>query len=340
MGMSSRLASEVGKGLEIVLTQDRSQSAAKLASREHSVSVVVCAYTVQRLGLLRAAVASIDRQTFPALETLVVIDHQPGLLRLANETLGRARMLENAGEPGLSAARNTGVRSARGDIVAFLDDDAIAEDTWLEALTHAYEDPRVVGAGGVVRPLWEHGKGPRWLPSEFYWTVGCSYRGLPEECAPVRNPIGAGMSFRRDVLERLEGFTCGIGRIGQTPLGCEETELSIRARRTFPGAIVLHLPSAGVAHHVPAERTSWGYFRARCWSEGLSKALVAREVGSEDALASEWTYTLKTLPTGALRGLVDAFRGDITGVVRSAAILSGLLITLAGYLRGRLAPAR
>jgi hypothetical protein len=80
--------------------------------------------------------------------------------------------------------------------------------------------------------------------------------------------------------------------------------------------------------------------RVRGWAEGLSKALVAEEVGSTDALSSEWTYTLRTLPTGALRGLSDAVRGDLTGLLRSSAIVAGLLVTVAGYLRARLARAR
>ncbi len=305
-----------------------------------AVSVVVCAYTQERWGGLLDAIASISRQTRPALETIVVIDHDDELLSRARATLRDVRVLESSGERGLSGARNTGVMAAHGEIVAFLDDDAIADDTWLEELMRAYESPNVIGAGGVARPRWVDGKASRWLPPEFYWTIGCSYRGLPSHSAPIRNPIGANMSFRRAVFDRVEGFVSGIGRVGRTPLGCEETELSIRARQVHPGGVVLHMPAAGVEHVVASERVSWRYFRSRCWAEGLSKALVAEEVGAKDGLSSEWTYTLKTLPTGVLRGLVDTVRGDITGLLRSGAIVAGLLITSAGYLRGRLARGR
>jgi glycosyltransferase involved in cell wall biosynthesis len=305
-----------------------------------TVSVIVCTYTRQRWGILLDAVASVARQTLPALETIVVVDHNSELLEHAYATLQSIRVMESVGANGLSAARNTGLQAAHGEIVAFLDDDAVADSTWLEELMCAYEDPNVIGAGGVARPRWVGGKAPRWLPREFYWTVGCSYRGLPTQAAPVRNPIGANMSFRRTVFERVAGFSSGIGRVGRTPLGCEETELSIRARRAHPGGVVLHVPTACVEHLVSPERSSWRYFRSRCWAEGLSKALVTEEVGSTDALSSEWTYTLRTLPTGALRGLLDAVRGDLTGLRRSGAILAGLLVTVAGYLRGRLVRAR
>jgi GT2 family glycosyltransferase len=302
-----------------------------------AVSVVVCSYTERRWEGLQEAVASIARQTHVACETIVVIDHDDALERRARTSLAGTRVVTNSGEPGLSGARNSGVSAARGEIVAFLDDDAVAGDMWLAELAAAFGDDNVVGAGGVATPRWPDGNAPRWLPEEFYWTIGCSYRGLPARTAPVRNPIGASMSFRRSVLERIDGFTDGIGRVGTTPLGCEETELSIRARREYPGAVVLHVPDAIVEHAVPADRLSWRYFRRRCWAEGISKALVSGAVGSSDALASEWTYTLRTLPSGALIGVVDAVRGDSAGLLRSGAIVAGLVITSTGYLCGRLA---
>jgi GT2 family glycosyltransferase len=307
-----------------------------------AVSVVICAYTCARLRDLLDAVASVEGQSLAALETIVVIDHEPTLLEVAASAFERARVIENSHPRGLAGARNSGVETARGEIVAFLDDDAIAERTWLEELVDAYDDPRVIGTGGAALPRWARGRAPRWLPSEFYWIVGCSYRGLPERRAPVRNPIGASMSFRRSVLQELGGFSEGIGRVGRTPLGCEETELSIRALAARPGGVVLHVPSARVWHRVPDDRARWSYFRARCRAEGLSKALVTRHVGAGDGLASERAYTLRTLPGGLARGLTDAVRGDAAGLARAGAIVAGLAITLAGYVHGlaRLARAR
>ncbi len=286
------------------------------------MSVIICTYTERRWEGLLEAIASLGRQTHAASETIVVIDHDPALLERARRRLPGIRVIQSAGEPGLSGARNTGVAAARGEIVAFLDDDAVADERWLAALAGAFADPDVVGAGGVARPRWQDGVAPRWLPEEFYWTIGCSYRGLPTQIAPIRNPIGATMSFRRAVFEGIDGFTDGIGRVGATPLGCEETELSIRARQAHPGAVVLHVPEAVVEHAVPPERLSWRYFCKRCWAEGLSKALVSREVGSTDALSSEWTYTLRTLPAGVARGLFDAGRGDLAGLQRAGAIVA------------------
>ena len=119
-------------------------------------------------------------------------------------------MVANTGTRGLSGARNTGVDAASGDIVAFLDDDAAAADGWLAALTAPFADPHVVGTGGGAEPVWTLPR-PGWFPDEFGWVVGCSYRGLPVTRAPVRNPIGCNMAFRRAALLEVGGFRDEVG---------------------------------------------------------------------------------------------------------------------------------
>jgi hypothetical protein len=205
-------------------------------------------------------------------------------------------------------------------------------------LTEAFAEPEVIGAGGVAAPDWESGTRPDWLPDEFLWVVGCSYRGLPEVPAEIRNPIGATMAFRRAAVLEAGGFTDGIGRIGHTPLGCEETELSIRAARATGGRIVQQ-PAALVDHVVTADRLCVRYFLHRCWAEGISKAFVSRLAGNDAALASERRYTTSTLPAGVYSGLRDGLSGDPSGFKRAAAIVGGLLVTVAGYLRGSAALA-
>ncbi|MCW2951225.1 MAG: glycosyl transferase family 2 [Conexibacter sp.] len=305
---------------------------------EITVSVVICTYAVDRWEALSAAVQSASRQTLAPLEIIVVVDHNLPLLARARRELAGATVAANLHARGLSGSRNTGVASASGEIVAFLDDDALPAPDWLEQLTSPYRDPTVVSVGGAIEPRWLHDR-PAWFPPEFEWVVGCTYRGAPTASCSVRNVIGANMSFRREVFGEVGGFRTEIGRVGLLPAGCEETELCIRTRQRLPGTTVRFEPRARVAHAVPPSRGTWSYFRSRCFAEGRSKARVSSSAGSRDALRSERAYTLRTLPRGVLRGLVDSLRGDASGLTRSATIVAGLGLTTLGYLVGGLAIA-
>lgn len=299
-------------------------------------SVIICAHTEERWQDLIEAVASVTNQTLPPHQIVIAIDHNPAMLARARAQFPEATVVENVQERGLNGARNSGVAATTGEIVAFLDDDAIAAPDWLEQLQAAYTAVHIVGAGGKINPLWLNGR-PRWFPEEFNWVVGCTYRGLPEQTAPVRNLIGCNMSYRRTVIEQLGGFRNGIGHVGGRPQGDDETEFCIRLRQAMPQATLLYQPQAQVSHKVPAGRANFGYYRWRCYLEGRSKALLSRLVGANDGLSTERTYTLKVLPSGMWVGLTESARHrNLAGIGRSAAIAAGLFITTFGYGLGRL----
>ncbi|MEV6650682.1 glycosyltransferase family 2 protein [Streptomyces sp. NPDC051219] len=305
------------------------------------ISVVICVYTEERWDDILAAVSSVRHQSLPALETLLVVDHNPALLeRLGNQykdstAAGTVRVLANSGPRGLSAGRNTGIASARGSILAFLDDDAVAEREWLHHFAAAYDDPRVMAVGGRTVPVWASRRRPAWFPEEFDWIVGCTYRGLPEGKVRVRNVLGGNASFRRVAFDAAGGFATGIGRDGdKRPLGCEETELCIRLTRALPHALLLIDDRAVIHHKVPAARERFGYFRTRAYAEGLSKALVARSVGADKGLESERRYTTRVLPAGVGRGLRDALLGRPGGAGRAGAIVAGVAAAAGGYVLG------
>ncbi|MFD5480269.1 glycosyltransferase family 2 protein [Streptomyces hawaiiensis] len=305
------------------------------------VSVVICAYTEDRWEDILAAVSSVHAQSRPALETLLVVDHNETLReRLAKEYKessdgGAVRVLANAGPRGLSAGRNTGIAAARGEVVAFLDDDAVAERDWLRYFAEAYADPRVMAVGGRTVPVWASGRRPDWFPEEFDWVVGCTYRGLPRGRVRVRNVLGGNASFRRSAFDAAGGFATGIGRDGdKRPLGCEETELCIRLSRARPDAVLLIDDRAVIHHRVPEIREHFGYFRTRAYAEGLSKALVARSVGAQKGLESERRYATRVLPAGVARGLRDAVLARPGGAGRAGAIVAGVLTAAGGYVVG------
>ena len=299
-----------------------------------TLSVIICCYTMDRWDDLVAAVHEVERQAGDSAQVLVCVDHNDTLLRRAAEALPRATVVASTHQPGLSGARNSAVEQASGDILVFLDDDAVPAEGWLRALLEPFASDDVAAVGGAATPAWPDRR-PGWFPGEFDWVVVCSYVGQPAHRAEVRNVMGCNMAFRGEVFEAGGRFSRPVGRNGNDSGGCEETELCIQLRRLWPESAVVFEPGAVVRHRVPPSRTSWAYFARRCYAEGRSKARVSALVGPEDALSSEWDYTRRTLPLGLVRGLRDAVTGEVRGLARSAAIVAGLGITSAGYARGR-----
>jgi glycosyltransferase involved in cell wall biosynthesis len=292
-----------------------------------AVTVLICAYTERRWTNLIDAYASVLAQLGPADELIVVVDHNERLLADARQAFAAARVLPNTCSAGLSGARNTGVAASRGDVIAFLDNDAVAAPDWLRRLRGAFDQPAVAVVGTGVTPRWEGGRAPRWFPEEFGWVVGCGYRGLPTTRAAVRHPIGASMAVRRGAFEFAGVFSERVGR--------DETEFCVRLARRCPDAVVAHEPSGLVDHHVPRGRQTLRYFVRRCFVEGRSRRVVARAGGARAALSGDRRYVGRVLPLGVLRGLVDTARGDLGGLARAAAITIGLLAAVAGYATER-----
>ncbi len=303
-------------------------------------SVVICAFTEARWDRLSAAVTSAFDQLANGDELVVVIDFNPALFTRASTAFAAmAKVVENRHERGLSGARNTGVDEAAGSVVVFLDDDAEAAEAWLDNVTQPFSDASVVGVGGAADPVWDGGEAAWWMPEEFYWVVGCSYRGLPTSPAEIRNPIGCNMAFRTEAVREVGGFSAALGRIEQKPIGGEETDLAIRIRNSLGGRIV-YQPSALVRHAVEKPRQRFGYFARRCFGEGRSKAVLARRVGATDATEAERAY-LVTLAGGLGLRLVRVVRErSLRPAVQAVALVAGTAITSIGFGLGLVSMVR
>ena len=185
----------------------------------------------------------------------------------------RIRVVE---EPtlGLSQARNTGTRLARGDIVAFIDDDAVVVAGWSEAVLEMFErSPGVAAVGGRSILDWPGGRRPDWLPTRYdalYSAV--DYGDQPARLESPRNPYGVNMAFRRSWLERLGGFDVRLGRKGKSLVSCEEQDLFLRLRSA--GGEVWYTPAAVVHHRVEPERVSRSWVARRTFAQGLSHGLA------------------------------------------------------------------
>ncbi len=311
------------------------------------VSVIVCTYTEERWTDVLNAIDSLRRQVWPPSEIILVVDHNPQLLARAREALRSSYVVPNAGKRGLSGSRNTGVAASNAELVAFLDDDAIADPLWLARLVRCCAEENALGVSSKVDPIWP-GFRPAWLADELLWIVGCSHRGLPTVRREVRNLLGTSMLVRRRLFEQVGAFDTSIGRRGtRVPISCEETELCLRASSALEGSRFILEPVPLVRHKVAASRLTWGYLWLRCYAEGLSKAYLRRTMRGKRALDMELGYVKETLlPAFRREALGFALHGDLGALQRSVAIavaLAGASIGLMiGSIRtgGRMAASR
>lgn len=279
-------------------------------------AVVVCTYSLDRLDDLDACLDSLERQDRTPDEVLVIVDHNPAL---ADRIRSSVATTPNAGDLGLSHARNTAIAATTAEVIAFLDDDAVAEPGWLDALLEPFADPRVAAVGGRIEPVWPERR-PDWFPRHLDWTVGCTNPGLADQVVEIRNVFGASAAFRRAALERVGGFPIDLGRVGADVAGCEETQVCIRIRQTAD-EIVVFAPRSVVRHRVTPGRTRVRYVLRRCFGEGRSKARLARTVGTSSAIGDEREYS---------RAIARAAMSDVTGSIRGPRRLGRAFVLVAG----------
>lgn len=290
-----------------------------------AVSVVIPCHTDERWSCLVAAIESAGNQSLKPAEIVVVVDHNPKLYSRIRRELSGVTVLENRYAKGVSGNRNTGAFHATGEIIAFLDDDVVADPQWLGRLVAPFADPAVVGTGGGITPNWERAR-PAWFPDEFLWAVGGTYTGMPTTTAPVRNVWSASMAVRRARFVAVGGFLTGFGKDGNRNRP-EDTELCIRMARD--GGHWMFVPDAVIAHAVPAGSDNMRFFLKRCYAEGRGKVQMAG-LHSGDDLGSERDYLRKTLPRAVVRELGDAGRGrGAKHALRAGAVLIG--VTAAGF---------
>jgi glycosyltransferase involved in cell wall biosynthesis len=259
-----------------------------------NVSVVVSTFTKERTKDVLRCINSILNQTTKPDEILLVLDPVDELVEFYEDIVPNSVKIVKSNGFGLSSARNTGIEKSKGEIIAFIDDDAWADKRWLENMLENYADKDIYGVGGKIIPIFETGR-PRWLAEELDWIVGCTYKGMSEQKAEVRNPIGANMSFRREAFE-VGLFRTEVGRYGKKLVGSEETEFSMRLKKVKPVKI-LYDPKAVVYHRVPGSRVRFRYALKRAYYEGYSKARLAKEY----PLSGEYRYlsylVKKSLPS-------------------------------------------
>lgn len=244
-------------------------SAAGISSVPPDCTVCIC--TRNRVRYLGPTIEAALEQELPngRFEILVVdngsTDGTSGMVaeRFGAGTRAPVRCIREE-TPGLSRARNRAIAETGGDILVFLDDDAIPEPGWLAWILDAFaSSPRVAAVGGTVIPVYESGK-PDWLPERFEAIFSPQVKGpdrrrvfFPEY------PYGANVAFRRRVFQTAGLFREDLGYCGTNLLSSEDREFLMRLEKS--DEVILWEPRAVVRHLIPASRTAKPYLRRRAY---------------------------------------------------------------------------
>lgn len=176
-------------------------------------------------------------------------------------------------QQGKSHALNAGIREARGDIVAFTDDDVVVEPTWLHNLTTALQSGQWVGGGGRILP--EQGLSlPRWLTIDGQYSMGGVLALFDRGDKPGQldwAPFGASMAFRREMFEKYGEFRTDLG---PPPSGLRGEDTEFGYRLMAAGERLWYEPSAIAYHCTPANRIRKEYFLG--WWFGFGRASVQK----------------------------------------------------------------
>lgn len=249
-----------------------------------NVSVILCTYNrYHSLAKALESVAVSQLADSVSWEVLVVDNNSnDGTRNVAEEFCRRyPERFRYMFEPqqGKSYALNTGIREARGQILAFMDDDVVVDANWLRNLTSVFQDGQWAGVGGRILP--EHTfTPPTWLSFEGKYALAplaiFDLGSIPEELAEA--PFGTNMAFRKEVFEKVGGFRTDLGPRPGSETRSEDMEFGYRVLGA--GERLWYEPSAIVYHSIPSHRLQKGYFLA--WWRAKAQADV-RAVGPPSA---------------------------------------------------------
>jgi len=238
------------------------------------ISVIVCTYNRCRtLGTALESVALSVMPPWTEWEVLVVDnnsnDQTPQVVAdMSRRHPGRFRYTFES-HPGKSYALNSGIREARGEVLAFMDDDVIVEPTWLRNLTAPLRDGQWAGVGGRILPQWSCPP-PSWVPTEDPHALALlAMFDLGVKAGPLLEPpFGTNMAFRKSAFAKYEGFRSDLGPQPGSEIRGEDTEFGRRVLEA--GEHLWYEPSAIVHHPVPAHRLRRQYFLRWWFDKGRS----------------------------------------------------------------------
>jgi glycosyltransferase involved in cell wall biosynthesis len=272
------------------------------------LSVVIC--TWNRGESLQKTLESIEKCRFPSAidwEVLVVDNNSTDTTSAVCQSFFERKperyryLLEK--RQGKSFALNTAIKNARGELIAFTDDDVLVDADWLFALLKVFDTFDCVGAAGKIVPVWNSPK-PDWFGVDGPYglmlaIVEYNLGDQNQDCRIENPPYGANLALRRDVFEKYGMFRTDLGPVAGTTFRGEDSEYCRRLMSR--GEKLIYVPEALVHHPVPVERTKKQYFESWYFDYGRMLVRTSDSPAAKTSYFGIPRYLLRKLMTSAWR---------------------------------------
>jgi GT2 family glycosyltransferase len=242
--------------------------------RDEAVRISVIVSTRNRAEQLPLCLEALVHQQDVAGYEVIVVDNASGddtkqVVEAIRRQSERVRYLYEE-KLGLSAARNAGAAQARGEVVCFVDDDAIPSSRYLAEVLAAFENPQATCVGGKIVAAWPGGAAPAWFTPRYAHVVAqTSFGETARRLARNEFPFGANIAFRKRVFQVLGGFDENLGKRGANNIWGEEIDLCHRLQER--GFSFFYNPRALVWHVVGGGRATEQYFIESIFGKGITE---------------------------------------------------------------------
>lgn len=293
---------------------------------------------MDRYDVFTEAVDSALTQSYNPIEIVLIIDGNPTLYdRVVGEYGDRENVVINDNDEnrGISYSRTKGAELASGEIVAMLDDDAVAEPDWIQNLVSVYEQTDAVAVSGDVRPNWQSER-PDFFPAEFYWLVGCVEPGFAEDGEEIRNGYGSNISFQRNIFLEVGGYDTHTGRRGDKHIQAHEAPVCIRIRE-LTGKGVIYTDNAVVEHKLFDYRGEFRWLVFRSFWQGYSKRVMELLYPDEDGDEADYLQFLFFIRIPRRLNELVA-KPSLAGILQIVTILTFTGAVGVGYLYALITP--
>ncbi|HBF87857.1 MAG TPA: hypothetical protein DDX39_04365 [Bacteroidales bacterium] len=272
------------------------------------LSIIICSYN--RDKYLPEALESLTKQTLDnsKVEYIVINNNSTDKTEEISLNFGKNNPELNfkyaiESNQGLSYARNKGIEIASGKIIAFIDDDAIAEPDYAENLLQAFQNnPKFDSLGGKVLPIYFAGKEPKWMSKYLEGFVSkVDYGDTTTAFVSTKYPVGCNMAFRKEVFEELGGFNVDLG------IRNDDKYMFLKLRRN--GKTILYAADVIVHHYMDAFRVEDWYIKKQSFQVGATERIRLKQEPFIQTLAKPFEYLFK-FAAAVILGTVFLLKGQ------------------------------